>query len=69
MTLSPDFKYDFNGLDIHSAIIVREMIRKKINSLEPSKIAKSDLYELDVALGEHIYREQLKLDEHYDLKK
>jgi hypothetical protein len=64
----PDFKYDFTGLDCHSVIIVREQVRKKLNSLVPSSKAAPEFQELDTALGEHFYQEEKRLEEHQNGK-
>lgn len=54
----PEFKYDFQGLDVHGVIVVREQIRKKLNELVPSSKAAPEFQELDAALGEYFYREE-----------
>lgn len=61
----PTFVYDFKGLDVHSTIIVREQIRLKLDSLVPSSKAAPEFQELDLALGEHFYQEEKKLEKHF----
>jgi hypothetical protein len=54
----PEFKYDFQGLDVHGVIVVREQIRKKKATLVPSNKAIQEFEEMDAALGEYFYREE-----------
>jgi hypothetical protein len=61
----PQFIYDFKGLDIHSTVIVREQVRKKLESLVPSSKAIPEFQELDTALGEYFYQEEKKLEKHF----
>jgi hypothetical protein len=64
----PEFKYDFKGLDVHSVIIFREQIRKKLDSLIPSSKAIPEFQELDRSLGEYFYLEEKKMIEHQNGK-
>lgn len=65
----PQFVYDFKGLDLHGVIIVREQIRKKLDSLVPSSKATPEFQELDAALGEYFYQEERKQDKYFELDK
>jgi hypothetical protein len=63
--------YNFNGLDIHGAILVNEQVRKKISltsgESKEDKSAKAALTLLSDALTEYVYQETLKMEK--DAKK